>query len=100
MGDDEVWVFGGTEPRLGGRKLISFTTSGAPDFWVRDTGAMDALSRLFDNHLAGVCGLTPIDHVNFGGIVPGITDEAVGEVLDKVRSVASAHFRVHPPQVA
>ena len=31
---------GGTRPALTGRKLISFTTSGAPDFWMRDTGAL------------------------------------------------------------
>jgi len=92
--------FGGTEPRLKGRKLISFTTSGAPDFWIRDTGALSALMRLFDAHLGGTCGLTVVDHVHFGGMVSGITREAFDEVVAKVGTAAKAHFRAHPPQAA
>lgn len=92
--------FGGTEPALTGRQLLSFTTSGAPDFWMRDTGALSALTRLFDAHLGGTCGLTVVDHAHFGGMVSGLTEEAVGDVLAKVRTTAAAHFRPHPPQVA
>jgi NAD(P)H dehydrogenase (quinone) len=89
--------FGGARPALTGRRLISFTTSGAPDFWVRDTGALSALMRLFDTHLSEICGMAVVDHVNFGGMVSDITQEAVDEVLDKVRATARAHFQVHPP---
>lgn len=92
--------FGGARPALGGRKLISFTTSGAPDFWVRDTGALGALTRLFDTHLAGVCGLTVEDHVHFGGMVSDLSPEIVEDVLGKVSTATKAHFRNHPPQVA
>jgi NAD(P)H dehydrogenase (quinone) len=93
-------AFGGTEPRLTGRKLISFTTSGAPDFWMRDTGALSALQRLFDAHLGGTCGLTVVDHAHFGGMVTGITEAAFGEVMAKVRTAATAHFRAHPNRAA
>jgi NAD(P)H dehydrogenase (quinone) len=92
--------FGGTEPRLTGRTLISFSTSGAPDFWMRETHALADLMRLFDAHLAGTCGLSVVDHVHFGGMVSGITPEAFNEVIAKVRSTASAHFRPHPARVA
>lgn len=92
--------FGGTEPRLTGRRLISFTTSGAPDFWLRDTGALNDLQRLFDAHLAGTCGLNVVDHAHFGGMVTGITEEAFGEVMAKVKAAAAAHFRAHPNRVA
>jgi len=92
--------FGGTRPALTGRKLISFTTSGAPDAWVRDTGALSALMRLFDSHLGGTCGLTVVDHAHFGGMVTGITEEAFAEVMAKVRTTATAHFRAHPSQAA
>jgi NAD(P)H dehydrogenase (quinone) len=92
--------FGGTKPALGGRRLISFTTSGAPDFWMHDTGALAGLEQLFDRHLGGVCGLTPLDHVHFGGMVSGLTAEAVDEVLGRVRTAAKAHFRPHPPRAA
>lgn len=83
---------GGTTPLLDGRKLISFTTSGAPESWVRDTGAMAALVTLFDGHFAAVTGLAIMDHVHIGGIVPGITGEAVADVLEKVRGAARAAF--------
>jgi NAD(P)H dehydrogenase (quinone) len=92
--------FGGTQPALTGRKLISFTTSGAPDTWVRETGALRALMDLFDRHLAGVCGVTLVDHLHFGGMVSDLTQEAVDEVLAKVRTAATAHFRAHPSQAA
>jgi NAD(P)H dehydrogenase (quinone) len=93
-------AFGGSDPLLGGRRLISFTTSGAPDQWMRETGALSALMTLFDTHLAGACGLTVVDHVHFGGMVSGITEEAFEEVIHQVgRSVAS-HFRKCTPAMA
>lgn len=75
----------GTDPLLTGRSLVSFTTSGAPEAWVRDTGALNALTAIFDSHVAAVCGLTLIEHIHTGGIVPGITAEAVGQILQDVR---------------
>ena len=83
---------GGTESLLDGKKLISFSTSGAPDQWVRDTGALQALETLFDRHLGAMCGLQVVDHVHVGGIVPGITEEAFQDVLLGVERAVSAHF--------
>ncbi len=83
---------GGTESLLDGKKLISFTTSGAPDQWVRDTGALQTLMTLFDRHLGAMCGLQVVDHVHTGGIVSNITEEAVDDVLAGVRRAVSAHF--------
>ena len=42
---------GGTEPLLAGRRMISITSSGAPKDWVVDTGAWQALRKLFDERL-------------------------------------------------
>jgi len=86
-------AFGGTEPGLKGRGLISFTTSGAPDQWVQRTGALDHLTQAFDAHLAAVCGLSIMDHVHFGGMVTGITPEAFEEVVDTVEQSVRRHFR-------
>lgn len=83
---------GGTESLLDGKKLISFTTSGAPDQWVRETGALDSLMALFDRHMGAMCGLQVVDHVHAGGIVSNITEEAVEDVLQGVRRAVSAHF--------
>ncbi len=78
--------FGGTEPLLGGRTLLSFSSSGAPDHWVNSTGALQSLMAVFDSHLAGVTGLRVIDHQHFGGIVSNMQPEAVDDRLDQVRA--------------
>jgi NAD(P)H dehydrogenase (quinone) len=83
---------GGTEPLLEGKKLISISLSGAPEAWVRETGALQALATLFDQHLAHMCGFTVVDHLHFGGIMPGITEEAVAYILGAVRDAVSAQF--------
>lgn len=83
---------GGTETLLDGKKLISFTTSGAPDRWVRETGALQTLESLFDRHVGAMCGLQVVDHVHVGGIVPGITEEAFQDVVQGVQRAVSAHF--------
>ena len=83
---------GGTEPLLEGKKLISFSFSGAPESWVRDSGALRALMTVFDLHLAAVCGLQVLDHRHIGGIVPGITDEAVADVLMQVGRTVTETF--------
>lgn len=77
---------GGTEPMLKGKRMISFTSSGAPDSWVRQTAALQVTRRLLDEHFAEVCGLTCIDHIHFGGIVSGITHDFVARNLATVRS--------------
>ena len=82
----------GTDPLLTGRRLISFTTSGAPEAWVRDTGALNALTAVFDAHVAAVCGLTLVEHVHTGGIVPGVTAEAVEQILQSVRGAVQRCF--------
>jgi NAD(P)H dehydrogenase (quinone) len=87
MGED------GNEPLLSGRSLVSFSSSGAPKSWMVETGAWDAMRKLFDEHVAGVCGLAVLDHLHFGGITPGVTAEAVEACADEVRAVAAQHFR-------
>jgi NAD(P)H dehydrogenase (quinone) len=82
----------GTRPLLTGKRLISFTTSGAPVQWVRETGAFDALRTLFDRHFAAVCGLSVVDHVHFGDIVPGIRQDAGERLLAQVGDAVRTHF--------
>jgi NAD(P)H dehydrogenase (quinone) len=72
--------------------LISFTSSGAPTEWVVDSGAWDAARRLFDKHFADVCGLELVDHVHFGGIVPGVRADVVARHLDIVRTTIGKYF--------
>src|SRR5260370_21401705 len=51
----------GNVPLLGSRKMISFTSSGAPTSWVVQTGAWHAAQKLFDQHFAARRGLELAD---------------------------------------
>jgi NAD(P)H dehydrogenase (quinone) len=79
---------GGAVPLLEGRRLISFTSSGAPDQWVQSTGALETLKKHFDTYLASMCGLTLVDHLHFGGVSPSVTTEWVDRMLADVRTAA------------
>jgi NAD(P)H dehydrogenase (quinone) len=86
----------GNAPLLSGRSLISFSSSGAPQSWMIETGAWDAMRKLFDEHVAAVCGLAVIDHVHFGGIVPNTTPESVESCAAQVRAVVARRFGRSP----
>ena len=90
------FAYGGTGagnvPLLKGRKMISFTSSGAPTDWVKSTGNLDAARKLFDEYFAAVCGLELVDHVHFGGVVPGIRADAVAQYLECVRGTVAKYF--------
>jgi NAD(P)H dehydrogenase (quinone) len=82
----------GSEPLLKHRKMITFSSSGAPDHWVVNTGAYEAARRIFDEHFSTVCGLQLLDHIHFGGIVGGIRSDAVAQKLAIVASTVARHF--------
>ncbi len=83
---------GGNTPLLSPRKMISFSSSGAPHEWMVQSGAWDAMRKLFDAHFAGVCGLQFIDHVHFGHVTPGIRPDVVAAHLQTVRETLTRHF--------
>lgn len=86
-------------PLLGDKSLVSISTSGAPEHWVKDTGALQALMTLFDDHLSGVCGLRVLDHVHLGGVVSTLTEEAGHDMLDGVAERLRGAFapaKAHP----
>ncbi|WP_374569808.1 NAD(P)H-dependent oxidoreductase [Phenylobacterium sp.] len=85
-------VYGGTSGLLEGRKMISFTTSGAPERWVHSTGAYEALMTLFDRHVAAVCGMTVVDHVHEGGVIPNMTDEAFSAIMGRIDAAVAERF--------
>ncbi|MEO6339664.1 MAG: NAD(P)H-dependent oxidoreductase [Caulobacteraceae bacterium] len=84
----------GAQPLLAGRKMISFTSSGAPTDWLKKEGGWRALRNLFDAHVAAVCGLQVVGHVHFGGVMPGMRPDAVERNLRKVRRTVNRIFRV------
>ncbi|MDR3507474.1 MAG: NAD(P)H-dependent oxidoreductase [Caulobacteraceae bacterium] len=82
----------GMQPLLKGKLMVSLSSSGAPQAWMSQTGAWTALRKLFDEHFASVTGLSVIEHLHFGEIVPGITSEAVGACLDQVGEAVRRNF--------
>ncbi len=83
---------GGNSTLLDGKKLLSFTSSGAPTSWVEDQGDLAAIRRLFDSHMAKVCGLEVLDHINFGGIVPNMRPDAIERYQQSVRATFATLF--------
>lgn len=83
---------GRSVPLLQGRMLITFSSSGAPDYWVRETGAMEAIGKLFDRYFAELCGLRFLEHIHFGGIVPKIRHDAVESRKNVVDAVVEKYF--------
>lgn len=77
---------GRAKPLLGGRKLISFTSSGATKAWLEENGVWLSLRTLFDDYIAKVCGLEVIDHVHFPSIVPELEERWVLENFEHVRT--------------
>jgi NAD(P)H dehydrogenase (quinone) len=90
------FAYGGGEksanPLLTGRKLIVFSASGAPLDWVKKTGAFDALHALFDEYFAKLCGLTLLEHIHFGNVIPGASQEFIQARMADVRQAVNKHF--------
>ncbi len=79
-------------PLLTGRRLISFSSSGAPLSWVMQTGALIAIRTLFDDYFASLCGMTALEHIHFGGVAPGASEDFVEARMEDVRKTVNRHF--------
>ena len=84
--------FGGTAPLLEGRTLATFSTSGAPEEWVNDTGALQSLTAVFDLHLAAVTGLAFAGHTHLGGVLSNLSDDGAKARLEQVEATLRARF--------
>ena len=88
---------GGNKPMLGGRKMITFTSSGAPQEWVERSGAWASMQEHFDAHFAAITGLEIIGHHNIGGVVGGMRKDVIqrhqGDIADRTRRIVAAYGR-------
>ena len=82
----------GTRPLLSGKSLVTLSTSGAPNEWVNQTGAVARLRAGFDDHVAAVCGLSVLEHLNLGGATPGIRADAAEDMLREVAGMVRRLF--------
>ena len=79
-------------PRLTGRRLISFSSSGGPTAWLQKTGSLPAVEALFDTYFAELCGLDMLGHFHFGAITPGASDTFIAARLQEVSQIAGTAF--------
>jgi NAD(P)H dehydrogenase (quinone) len=82
----------GNEPRLRGRRMISITSSGSPKCWLQETGMLEAGHKLFDDHVAAVCGLSVVDHLHFGAIEPNTRAQIVADCEAEVAGAVKQRF--------
>lgn len=83
---------GGNEGLLSGRKLLSFTSSGAPTAWLQEEGTWEPIRTLLDSHLARVCGMTVLDHVHFGDVAAGLAENAYQGYLSSLDQTVTHLF--------
>lgn len=87
---------GGTRPLLGGRKMISFTSTGSENTWMVASGSWEAVRKIFNHRLETACGLESIEHVNFGGVDADMNAERITEAVDLVRETVDEMFPAAP----
>lgn len=68
---------GGNQAMLGGRKMVTFTSSGAPQDWVEQSGAWSSMQAHFDAHFAAMTGLEIIGHHNIGSVGGGMRPDTL-----------------------
>lgn len=80
---------GGNQPLLGGRRMVTFTSTGAPHDWVERSGAWAAMQSHFDRHFAAMTGMEILGHHNVGSVGGGMRRE----VFEKRRQTVAARAR-------
>lgn len=83
---------GANPPLLSGRRMLSFSSSGAPAEWLHRQDSWEAIRILFDRHFAAVCGLVELDHIHFGGIHPGMAAHVFENAAARVRETVARLF--------
>jgi len=83
---------GANQRLLLGRSMLSFSSSGAPAEWLRSEGGWDALTNLFDDHVAEVCGMSVLDHRHFGRVLNATPACRIDAHFKEVRDTVAKHF--------
>lgn len=77
---------------LAGKTNLLVTNSAAPAEILQKTGAWNAIRAIQDSHIFHSVGLTLMDHLHFGDVIPGMA-AAVGQAhIEAVRAAAHRHF--------
>ena len=75
-------------PLLGGRQLLTFSSSGSTKQWLSDQGAWLSLQTIFDGYLARAFWMSTPEHVHFDSVHEGLGRDIVQAHLGKVQDQA------------
>ena len=73
---------------LGGKRLLSFTSSAASEPWLNEQGQWLSLRYLFDHYLTHAFGMLPDEHVHFANVTPGMEPRWAEQHLYQVEQQA------------
>jgi NAD(P)H dehydrogenase (quinone) len=80
----------GKGPAVGGKHLVSITTSGNSIQWLEQQGAWLSLKNVFDAYLANAFSLASTDHLHVANVVEDMNERAACEELFRVTQFADA----------
>ena len=75
---------------LGGKHLLSFSSSGASKHWLEDQKAWISLQTIFDGYLARAFWMDTPEHVHFGEVVESMDPATAAEHLRRVAAEADS----------
>ena len=78
-----------THPLLGGKHLLSFSSSGSTKQWLEEQGAWASLQTLFGGYLARTFWMSSPEHVHFDSLVDGVGEDIITRNLGEVARKAS-----------
>lgn len=78
-----------THPLLGGKHLLTFSSSGSSKQWLADQKAWVSLQTIFDGYLARAFWMETPEHVHFGEIVDGTDPQVIRAHLVEVEQQAA-----------
>lgn len=91
-------------PLLGGKQLLSFSSSGTSRRWLAEQGAWAALQTIFDGYIARAFWMSTPDHVHFESIHedldPDTTAAHLQAVVDQARAMCDRLARLRESEAA
>ena len=76
-------------PWLGGKHLLSVTTSGNTSTWLDQRGAWDSLREVFDNYLAKAFSMASSQHLHLESIIEDMEESHARHKLHRVEKLAA-----------
>jgi NAD(P)H dehydrogenase (quinone) len=76
-------------PLLGGKQLLSFSSSGMKRRWLEEQGAWLSLQTIFDGYLARAFWMSTPEHIHFDAIHDGMSEAAAQAHFAEVENEAA-----------